>query len=121
LGTIDYMAPEQARTCHLVDGRADQYALGCTLYFMLTGRAPFPDGSIGTRLLKHRQERPASIYQFRPEAPPELVRICDRMTAKLPNDRYPALGHVRDELRRWLELTSLETSSNAPRIKVNLQ
>lgn len=47
LGTADYLAPEQALNSHKVDHRADLYGLGCTMYFMLTGHPPFPDGKIG--------------------------------------------------------------------------
>ena len=45
IGTVDYIAPEQAKDSHLVDIRGDLYSLGCTFYYLLAGRPPFPDGT----------------------------------------------------------------------------
>ena len=59
LGTADYLAPEQALDSHTVDHRADIYSLGCTLYYLLTGHAPFPEGTLPQRLLMHQTQMPA--------------------------------------------------------------
>ena len=56
LGTADYLPPEQAINSHKIDSRADMYGLGCTLYFLLTGHAPFPDGSIPSRIIRHQKQ-----------------------------------------------------------------
>ena len=101
LGTADYLAPEQAINSHRVDARADIYSLGCTLYFLLTGHPPFPEGSLAQRLLMHQTKQPASIYEDRPDAPPGLVEICERMMAKRPEDRYASALEVRDALQQW--------------------
>jgi len=101
LGTVDYMAPEQAQSCYQIDGRADIYSLGCTLYYLLTGRPPF-EGSMANRLLKHRNEPAPSILSRRPTAPPELVAMVERMMAKKPEDRYATAASVRDELKAWI-------------------
>src|SRR6185312_3016831 len=82
LGTADYLAPEQALDSHTVDRRADVYSLGCTLYFLLTGHPPFPEGTPPQRLMKHQKEEPASIFVDRADAPKHLVEICNRMMAK---------------------------------------
>jgi len=103
LGTVDYMAPEQATSCHYVDARADIYALGCTLYFMLTGHAPFATGSIATRLLRHRTERAESIGQLRPEVPQSLVDLCEKMMEKSPDDRFASMDEVVVALESWLK------------------
>jgi len=102
LGTADYLAPEQALNSHKADRRADIYSLGCTLYFLLTGHPPFPEGSISERLLKHQVESPASILTERPEAPPTLLHICERMMNKDPDDRYQTAGEVSERLAEWL-------------------
>jgi len=102
LGTADYLAPEQALNSHLADHRADIYSLGCTLYFLLTGHPPFPEGSISERLLKHQMEEAPSILQDRPDVSPTLINICNRMMAKKTEDRYQSAGDVAERLAEWL-------------------
>jgi eukaryotic-like serine/threonine-protein kinase len=102
LGTVNFMAPEQAMDCHEVDGRADIYALGCTLYFLLTGRPPFSEGSVAVRLMKHREEAPQPLCSVDPDIPRPLALICERMMAKAPSDRYRSAGAVADELVGWI-------------------
>src|SRR6478672_3223679 len=102
LGTADYLAPEQALNSHEADGRSDIYSLGCTLYFLLTGSPPFPEGSISERLLKHQTARPESIFKVRPDAPPSLVEFCESMMSKKPLDRPQTAGAVATILKDWL-------------------
>ncbi len=102
LGTADYLAPEQALNSHEADSRSDIYSLGCTLYFLLTGSPPFPDGSISERLLKHQTARPDSIFKTRPDAPASLVEICEIMMSKKPADRFQTAGEVANQLKSWL-------------------
>lgn len=102
LGTPDYMAPEQVLDCHEVDGRADLYSLGGTLYFLLTGHAPFAEGTLARRLLKHQREAPESIYFKRPETPTALVEICRRLLAKRPRDRFASAEELSRTLSDWL-------------------
>ncbi len=102
VGTADYLAPEQAINSSKVDSRADIYGLGGTLYFLLTGHPPFPDGTLTERLLKHQKEEPPSIYATRPDAPAALVDICRRMMTKRANQRIQTAAEVAEELRHWL-------------------
>lgn len=102
LGTADYLAPEQALNSHEADSRSDIYSLGCTLYFLLTGSPPFPEGSISERLLKHQTARPESIFKARPDAPASLVEICEIMMSKKPADRFQSAGEVAMQLKAWL-------------------
>jgi len=102
LGTADYLAPEQALDSHRADSRADIYSLGCTLYYLLTAHPPFPEGTITERLLKHQREMPESILKERPDAPPTLLHICERMMSKDPDDRYQTAGEVAERLTEWL-------------------
>ncbi|HZT81193.1 MAG TPA: serine/threonine-protein kinase, partial [Gemmataceae bacterium] len=89
MGTVDYIAPEQAMNSRGVDIRADIYSLGCTLYHLLAGRPPFPDGSSLEKLLKHRLEEPVPVERLRPEVPPGVAAVVRRLMAKRPEDRYP--------------------------------
>lgn len=102
LGTVDYLAPEQALDSHLVDPRADIYSLGCTLYFALTGRPPFPDGTLAQRVLMHQTREPEPISARRPDVPSGLEAICRRMMAKSASDRYQTAGDVSAALAEWI-------------------
>ncbi len=102
LGTADYLAPEQAVDSHGVDSRADIYSLGCTLYFLLTGHPPFPQGTLPQRIHWHQSKTPASIYDDRPDAPQALVDVCTRMMAKTPEARFQTAKEIADVLAAWL-------------------
>jgi eukaryotic-like serine/threonine-protein kinase len=110
LGTADYISPEQAINSHDVDGRADVYSLGCTLYFVLTGSPPFPEGSLAQRLMKHQLEQPKGILEMRPETPHDLVKICQKMMAKKREERYQSALEVRQALLAWLATRSSGSS-----------
>jgi serine/threonine protein kinase len=102
LGTADYLAPEQALNSHDVDGRVDVYGLGCTLYYALTGHAPFPTGTLAQRIARHQSQMPADIRVDRPDCPVELVDICTKMISKKPADRYSTCDEVAQVLLKWL-------------------
>lgn len=104
LGTADYLAPEQAVDSHHVDARADIYSLGCTLYFLLLGEPPFPQGTLPERLAAHQQKEPPDIRQKRPDAPEDLVAICRKMMAKKPDERYGSAREVAEALADWLRI-----------------
>ena len=94
MGTVDYMAPEQAEDSRRADHRADIYSLGCTLYYLLTGREPFVGETILKRLMAH-QERPAPLLRAaRPEMPAALEDAFQKMMAKRPADRPPSMTAV---------------------------
>jgi len=88
LGTADYLAPEAAEHCRKADTRSDIYGLGCTFYFCLTGRPPFPDGTVARKLLCHQTQQPQPLRALRPDLPKELVAVIDKMMAKRPRDRF---------------------------------
>jgi hypothetical protein len=94
MGTADYLAPEQALDARRVDIRADIYALGCTLFHVLTGQPPFPGASLTEKLLRHQQEGPPSLAALRPGLPNGLAAVVARMTAKRPEDRYNTPAEV---------------------------
>ncbi len=94
LGTPDYMAPEQARESRTADIRSDIYSLGCTLYHMLAGRPPFPDGSVIEKLALHLSGRPRPLEELRPDVPNGLVTVIATMMARDPAARYQTPADV---------------------------
>jgi response regulator RpfG family c-di-GMP phosphodiesterase/serine/threonine protein kinase len=108
LGTVDYMAPEQARDPRAVDIRADIYSLGGTLYWLLTGHRPFPSNrSPLEELLARQRETPKLPRSLRPDIPVELEAIICQMMALDPNDRYPTPLAVVVALNDFLESSTL--------------
>jgi serine/threonine-protein kinase len=88
MGTPDFVAPEQAHDLHMADIRSDLYSLGCTFYFLLTGRVPFRDGTTLEKLLRHSTEEPERVEQLRPDLPPQVGGIVRRLMAKDPGVRF---------------------------------
>jgi len=110
LGSADYIAPEQIDNPHAADIRADIYSLGSTLYFLLAGRPPFPDGSLIQKLMAHREKTPRPLTEIRAEVPPELARVVERMMAKDPARRF----QTPDEAARALApFADAEAARNA--------
>jgi serine/threonine protein kinase len=102
LGTADYLAPEQA-VSSTVDIRADIYSLGGTLYFLLTGQTPFPDGTIAAKLVAHQTKDPRPVEQFRKDVPTGMLEVLRRMMAKDPDERYQTPIEVADALAEWAD------------------
>ncbi len=105
VGTPDYIAPEQAEHPHAADGRADIYALGCTLYHLLTGAVPFPGSSVLKKLDAHRREQPRPLSRFRADIPRGLSEIVMNMMAKDPAARFASAAAVADALRPFADGT----------------
>ncbi|HXG11761.1 MAG TPA: protein kinase [Gemmataceae bacterium] len=103
LGTVEYMAPEQARDARSVDIRADIYSLGGTFYWLLTGKKPFPsDRPMLEALLARQREKPIPLRHHRPELPLELEKIVNQMMAQAPDDRFPTPQAVITALNSFL-------------------
>jgi serine/threonine protein kinase len=103
LGTADYLSPEQAIDSSGADIRADIYGLGGTFYFLLTGRPPFPDGTIAQKLLHHQSREPEPIPSFRSDVHPALVGVVARMMAKDPAHRYQTPAELMAALAPWVQ------------------
>ena len=99
MGTPLYMSPEQINGRDL-DARTDIYSFGVTCYHLLAGRPPFRGETAMSLAVKHVNERPASLERIRPDLPPALCRIIEKMMAKSPAERYPDAGTVLEELRK---------------------
>jgi serine/threonine-protein kinase len=87
VGTPRYMAPEQARGDH-VDQRADMYALGCTFYHLLSGRAPFQGDTPLAIIYQHLTNDPIPLAELNRDVPPSLRAIIERLMNKNPDRRY---------------------------------
>ena len=111
MGTLDYLAPEQAMDTHSADTRADIYSLGCTLYHMLTGRVPFPGGTATQKLLKHQMHEPAALTELAPHVPADMAAVVAKMMAKRVEDRYQTPGEVADALTPWAAPSTRQTPS----------
>lgn len=103
VGTVDYMAPEQARDSKAADVRSDIYSLGCTWYFMLTGHPPFPEGSLTNKLRAHAETLIPDPRQDNPKVSEAVFGVIRRMTEKKPGKRY----QTPTELLADLDVTSL--------------
>jgi beta-lactam-binding protein with PASTA domain/predicted Ser/Thr protein kinase len=102
MGTATYFSPEQARGAP-VDPRSDIYSLGCVLYEMTTGQAPFSGESAVAIAYKHVQENPVPPRQIDPALPETLEAITLKCLAKNPANRYPTAQDLRADLRRYLD------------------
>jgi hypothetical protein len=94
MGTPDFMAPEQAANAHEADIRADIYSLGCTLYFLLTGRVPFAEVSGLDKVMAHLEQAPPPLTHLRSDVLPGLAAALERMMAKAPAQRYQTPAEV---------------------------
>jgi len=111
MGTVDYMAPEQARDAKNVDLRADIYSLGCTLYFLITGRAPAPVGSAAEKLLWHQTQVLPPLSSSGSQSTPRLDALLAALLAKKPENRPSSMHAVATELEQCLhELPPADTS-----------
>ncbi|MBY0527057.1 MAG: protein kinase [Gemmataceae bacterium] len=98
MGTPDFIAAEQASNPHEADIRSDLYSLGCTLYFLLAGRVPFPGGSAVDKLFRHRLEDPEPLANVCPPMPAEVDTIVRRLMAKDPHDRFQTPAELAEAL-----------------------
>ncbi|AMV20347.1 protein kinase domain-containing protein [Planctomyces sp. SH-PL14] len=94
MGTVDYMAPEQALSTRNADARSDIYSLGMTLWYLLVGRVVYEGDSMMARLLQHREAPIPSLKGTRGEVPFALDAIFQRMAAKSPAERYQSMTEV---------------------------
>lgn len=101
VGTFDYIAPEQTRDASKVDPRADVYSLGCSLYFALTGRPPFPTGTSLDKIQAHRRQEPEPLQNLNPTVPEGFAALVRQFMAKQPEQRPASMAAVRGMLLPW--------------------
>ncbi len=117
LGTLDYIAPEQARDPRSADIRADLYGLGCTLYRLLAGRLPFDEPTPIEKLLAHQGRKARPLHEVAPDVPEPLAAIVERLMEKDPASRYQTPDALIDALRK--AETMLETITHEDTVKTS--
>ena len=110
VGTPAYMSPEQASADRSLDGRSDQYSLGCVLYEMLVGHAPFLGATAQEILARHLRDPLPPLRTVRPELSGVVERVVQTALAKSPADRYPTVSAFTRALA-----PAVVTSTKAPR------
>jgi len=94
MGTVDYMAPEQAMQTKAADARADIYSLGCSLFYLLSGKAIYDGDTLTAILLAHQQQPIPRLKEVQANAPKQLETVFSKMVAKKVEDRYQAMSEV---------------------------
>ena len=111
VGTADFIAPEQGQDTRQADARSDIYSLGCTLYFLLAGRAPFSDPQYDTfvkKVMAHANESVPSIQAIRSDIPQGMADVLEQMLAKEPRKRYQTAGEVAKALEPFATDSNLK-------------
>jgi serine/threonine-protein kinase len=101
VGTPEFMSPEQACDSRMVDIRSDIYSLGCTFYFLLTGRPPFSATTALETMVQHLKSPLPAVDKLRPGLAPGLVAIVEKMLAKSANERYQMPAELAEALESW--------------------
>ena len=101
VGTSDYIAPELILSPNEVSVISDIYSLGCTLYYAVCGKVPFPGGTTREKARRHCEETPWHPRRFKPEIPEEFVEIIADMMEKNPRDRIQTAAEVVQRLEPW--------------------
>jgi serine/threonine protein kinase len=103
VGTADYLAPETIRHPDKVLPVSDVYSLGCTLYYAVTGKVPFPGGSTADKIRRHLDETPLNPLHFNPDLPEAFCDAIAAMMNKNPDERTPTAAAVVELLRPWCD------------------
>jgi len=101
VGTADYLAPEQIRNPHETNKVSDIYSLGCTLYYAITGKVPFPGGTPALKARRHLEETPWHPRRFNPDVSEEFVEVIADMMEKDPETRIVSAAEVVARLEPW--------------------
>ncbi|MBI3866488.1 MAG: serine/threonine protein kinase [Planctomycetia bacterium] len=105
MGTVDYASPEQALDSRLADQASDIYSLGATWYFLITGQPMYVRDTPMARIMAHREAPVPSLRVKRPEIPPQIDAIFQKMVAKKKEERYATATEVLADLGNWQAVT----------------
>jgi serine/threonine-protein kinase len=112
---LDCASPESILDPTNLTPVGDQYSLGCILYFCLTGRYPFPDGSAVEKMMAHQSKQPTPVRDLNPDVPEQFATVVERLMQKCPEARYPSISDLIGELQRWAAPLPAATARPAPR------
>ena len=115
VGTADYLSPEQIKTPTEVTTVSDIYSLGCTLYYAITGKVPFPGGTPKSKARRHIEETPWHPRRFNEEVSDEFVDLIGDMMEKNPAERIQTAEEVAERLAPWASDDSLMLSEEMSR------
>lgn len=121
---LDCSAPESIMDPTNRTPAGDQYSLGCLLYYCLTGRVPFPEGSAVEKMMAHQTRDPMPIQELSPDVPDTLVAVVQKLMAKKPENRYSGCDEVVEALEPFLgdpnEIPGGMPSGNSGRVSMNM-
>lgn len=120
MGTPDFLSPEQARDLHRADIRSDLYSLGCTFYYLLSGRAPFAGGSALEKLIRHGAEQPKPLTDYRSDVPSAVLEIVRRLMCKVPDERYQTPRELAEALGPYAVGGPTPWAASAPPPRLDL-
>ncbi|MGD9645291.1 MAG: serine/threonine-protein kinase [Pirellulales bacterium] len=112
VGTADYLSPEQIRTPDQLSPASDVYGLGCTLYYAVTGKVPFPGGTTRDKLHCHLNHQPFDPRRLNPDLAEPFVDVIADMMAKNVADRIPTADAVAERLAPWLDASSVRVRAS---------
>jgi serine/threonine protein kinase len=98
---LDCASPESIMDPTNLTPIGDQYSLGCVLYFCLTGRYPFPDGTAVEKMMAHQTKQPPAVRELNPEVPEQLATVVERLMQKTPEARFSGIAEMIEALKRW--------------------
>jgi len=105
---LDCSSPESIMDPTNLNAIGDQYSLGCVMYYCLTGRYPFPDGTAVEKMMSHQHKQPTPIKDLNPEVPPDLIAVIEKLMAKAPAARYSSCAEVMEALRSFAGAAPLQ-------------
>jgi serine/threonine-protein kinase len=120
LGTVDYLAPEQASDSAAADHRSDLYSLGCTFYFLLTGKAPFhKHASKVKKVVAHHKEQPTPVQELEKDVPEAIANIVIKLLKKEPEDRYQSASELINQLTVAMSQKDVAPEPDCGAVSVN--
>jgi serine/threonine protein kinase len=115
VGTADYLAPELIQNPTAISSTVDVYSLGCTLYYAVTGKVPFPGGTTREKALRHVEQMPLKPSRINPELSDEFVEVIAAMMEKDPAKRIQTASEVAERLAPWVREAVANAVSDAER------